>query len=202
MGASRELDFSEYFAARVQRFRRVAFALCGDWHSAEDLVQAMFVQLYRRWRRVRPDTVDAYARRILLNAFLAGRRKAGLRQPPPNPFHVTDERGTGSVYFLALLDDASSGGASSMVRCGTAVPSQVSCEVEQLKEGGLRKVTERANGVLTYRASLTAPGMNVEFWSSNSGVLEQKGVPLPVQRPEPTLNAVQVRGLALTPGLG
>ncbi|WP_326955846.1 sigma factor [Amycolatopsis sp. NBC_01286] len=62
MGASRELDFSEYSAARVQRFRRVAFALCGDWHSAEDLVQAMFVQLYRRWRRVRPDTVDAYAR--------------------------------------------------------------------------------------------------------------------------------------------
>ncbi|MFJ9783477.1 SigE family RNA polymerase sigma factor [Amycolatopsis sp. NPDC101161] len=77
MGASRDLDFSEYFAARVQRFRRVAFAFCGDWHEAEDLVQAMFVQLYRRWRRVRPDTADAYARRILLNLFLAGRRKSG-----------------------------------------------------------------------------------------------------------------------------
>jgi RNA polymerase sigma-70 factor (sigma-E family) len=74
VGASRDLDFSEYFAARVQRFRRVAFAFCGNWHEAEDLVQAMFVQLYRRWRRVRPDTVDAYARRILLNLFLAGRR--------------------------------------------------------------------------------------------------------------------------------
>ncbi|WIX87876.1 SigE family RNA polymerase sigma factor [Amycolatopsis sp. DG1A-15b] len=74
---ARDLDFSEYFAARVQRFRRVAFALCGDWHAAEDLVQAMFVQLYRRWRRVRPDTVDAYARRILLNLFLAGRRVSG-----------------------------------------------------------------------------------------------------------------------------
>lgn len=77
MGASRDLDFSEYFAARVQRYRRVAFAFCGDWHQAEDLVQAMFVQLYRRWRRVRPDTVDAYARRILLNLFLAGRRRSG-----------------------------------------------------------------------------------------------------------------------------
>ena len=77
MGASRDSDFSEYFAARVQRFRRVAFAFCGDWHEAEDLVQALFVQLYRRWRRVRPDTVDAYARRILLNLFLAGRRRSG-----------------------------------------------------------------------------------------------------------------------------
>ncbi|MCR6486503.1 SigE family RNA polymerase sigma factor [Amycolatopsis sp. OK19-0408] len=79
MGASRDLDFSEYFAARVQRFRRVAFAFSGDWHAAEDLVQAMFVQLYRRWRRVRPDTVDAYARRILLNLFLA-RRRVSVRE--------------------------------------------------------------------------------------------------------------------------
>src|SRR5437764_607812 len=37
----------------------------------------MFVQLYRRWRRVRPGTVDAYARRILLNLILAGRRTSG-----------------------------------------------------------------------------------------------------------------------------
>jgi RNA polymerase sigma-70 factor (sigma-E family) len=85
VGASVDLDFSEYFAARVQRFRRVAFALCGDWHSAEDLVQAMFVQLYRRWRRVRPGTVDAYARRILLNAFLAGRRTAGRERVTSAP---------------------------------------------------------------------------------------------------------------------
>jgi RNA polymerase sigma-70 factor (sigma-E family) len=77
VATSRDLDFSEYFAARVQRFRRVAFALCGDWHAAEDLVQTMFVQLYRRWRRVRPGTVDAYARRILLNLFLTGRRVSG-----------------------------------------------------------------------------------------------------------------------------
>jgi len=75
MGQARDTDFSEYFAARVQRFRRLAFGLCGDWHGAEDLVQATFVQLYRRWRRVRPDTVDAYARRILLNLFLRGKRK-------------------------------------------------------------------------------------------------------------------------------
>jgi hypothetical protein len=142
--------------------------------------------------------------------------------PPEDPFHliadavgaaprdalfhmgvrVTDERGSGAVYFMALLNDASSGHASSLTKCGGTDPKQVSCEVEQLKEGGLRKVTERANGVLTYRASLTAPGMNIEFWSNNSGVLQQKDVPLPVQRPEPTLNAAQVRGLALTPGLG
>jgi hypothetical protein len=137
--------------------------------------------------------------------------------PPADPFHlvadavgntprealfhlgvrVSDERGSGSVYFTALL-----GGVSALARCGTAVPNQVSCEVEQLKEGGLRKVTESANGVLTYRASLIASGTNIEFSANNSGVLVQKGVRVPVQRPEPALNAVQVRGLVLTPGLG
>ncbi|MFD5095456.1 SigE family RNA polymerase sigma factor [Amycolatopsis thailandensis] len=75
MRQARETDFNEYFAARVQRFRRLAFGMCGDWHGAEDLVQATFIQLYRHWRRIRPDTVDAYARRILLNLFLSRRRK-------------------------------------------------------------------------------------------------------------------------------
>ncbi len=87
MGQTRDADFSEYFAARVQRFRRLAFGMCGDWHGAEDLVQATFIQLYRRWRRIRPDTVDAYARRILLNLFLSRRRKHGrelVTSAPPD----------------------------------------------------------------------------------------------------------------------
>ncbi|EMD26203.1 SigE family RNA polymerase sigma factor [Amycolatopsis azurea] len=99
MGQARDTDFSEYFEARVQRFRRLAFGMCGDWHTAEDLVQATFIQLYRRWRRVRPDTVDAYARRILLNAFLTGRRKRGrelVTSSPPEraapPGHDSHER--------------------------------------------------------------------------------------------------------------
>ncbi|WP_370944475.1 SigE family RNA polymerase sigma factor [Amycolatopsis sp. cg5] len=69
-------DFSAYFTTRVQRFRRLAYAMCGDWHGAEDLVQAMFVRLYRNWRKVRPATVDAYARKILLNVYLGGKRRA------------------------------------------------------------------------------------------------------------------------------
>lgn len=99
MGQTKDADFNEYFTARVQRFRRLAFGMCGDWHGAEDLVQATFIQLYRHWRRVRPDTVDAYARRILLNAFLTGRRKRGkelVTSSPPEqaapPGHDSHER--------------------------------------------------------------------------------------------------------------
>ncbi|WP_027344695.1 SigE family RNA polymerase sigma factor [Hamadaea tsunoensis] len=83
-------EFSDYFAARAGRLRRVAYALCGDWHLAEDLVQQAFLQLYRHWKRLDPTTIDAYARRTLINAYLSMQRKrrhelvtADLPEPPP-----------------------------------------------------------------------------------------------------------------------
>ncbi len=33
-----EEDFSEYFRGSAARLRRMAYALCGDWHAAEDPV--------------------------------------------------------------------------------------------------------------------------------------------------------------------
>jgi RNA polymerase sigma-70 factor (sigma-E family) len=69
-----ESDYADYFAARAVPLRRLAYGLCGDWHLAEDLVQATFLQLYRHWKRLRQETLDAYTRRALVNAFLSNRR--------------------------------------------------------------------------------------------------------------------------------
>src|SRR4051812_48463873 len=74
-GSEWERQFTEYFAARAPALRRLAYGLSGDWHAAEDLVQSTFVKLYRRWHRIRPDSLDAYARRILVNAFLSERHR-------------------------------------------------------------------------------------------------------------------------------
>ncbi|MEV0273812.1 SigE family RNA polymerase sigma factor [Hamadaea sp. NPDC050747] len=73
-GQDKDAEFAEYFSARAAQLRRVAYALCGDWHLAEDLVQHTFVQLYRHWRRIQATTLDAYTRRTLLNAYLSNRR--------------------------------------------------------------------------------------------------------------------------------
>ncbi|HZB50679.1 MAG TPA: SigE family RNA polymerase sigma factor [Mycobacteriales bacterium] len=67
--------FAAYYAARYRALRRTAYLLCGDWHEAEDLTQAAFVRLYLAWGRVRADGAHAYARRVLLNEFLGGRRR-------------------------------------------------------------------------------------------------------------------------------
>lgn len=71
----READFVGFFGSRVVALRRLAYALCGDWHTAEDLTQSAFVAVYRRWGHVRLETADAYARRVLVNTFLSHRRR-------------------------------------------------------------------------------------------------------------------------------
>jgi RNA polymerase sigma-70 factor (sigma-E family) len=73
--ADPDADFEAYFAARVSSVRRLAFALCGDWHTADDLTQTTFVKLYPRWRRLQGEAIDAYARRVLVNTYLNHLRK-------------------------------------------------------------------------------------------------------------------------------
>jgi RNA polymerase sigma-70 factor (sigma-E family) len=80
VGPAWESEFAEYFNARVVAMRRLAYALCGDWHDAEDLTQVMFLRLYRQWPRARQQTLDGYCRRILVNAFLSSRRSRHRKQ--------------------------------------------------------------------------------------------------------------------------
>lgn len=70
-----EAELGEYFAARAVGMRRTAYLVVRDWHVAEDMVQATFVQLYRHWPRIRRDSVDAYARRALVNQCLSQLRR-------------------------------------------------------------------------------------------------------------------------------
>jgi RNA polymerase sigma-70 factor (sigma-E family) len=79
--SDRDAEFVEYFAARSGTMRGTAYLLCGDWHRAEDLVQATFVKLYQAWRRIgRHDVLDAYTRQTLIRTFLSERRHGWFRQ--------------------------------------------------------------------------------------------------------------------------
>ncbi|MFE9422346.1 SigE family RNA polymerase sigma factor [Kitasatospora sp. NPDC006697] len=73
--AVRDTEFTEFVAARGAWLRKVAFLLCGDWHRADDLVQEAVTRLYTAWGRARrADNLDGYARRVLVNTFLAEQR--------------------------------------------------------------------------------------------------------------------------------
>jgi DNA-directed RNA polymerase specialized sigma24 family protein len=69
-------EFVEFAAATSPRLRRMAFLLCGDWHTAEDLAQTALAKVFVSWRRVRrQDAVYAYATRTLVNSYLADKRR-------------------------------------------------------------------------------------------------------------------------------
>ncbi|MET7392321.1 SigE family RNA polymerase sigma factor [Dactylosporangium sp. NPDC005572] len=92
-GTDRDAEFAEYYAVRAPTLRRLAFGLCGNWHTADDLVQTTFVRLYRGWEGIRAESVDAYARRVLINQFLSRRRwwRESVTAHPPDTVHPTDD---------------------------------------------------------------------------------------------------------------
>ena len=65
---TKDVEFSEYMAARQPSLLRTAYLLTGDRHTAEDLVQTALAKLYLSWERVqKQESVDGYVRRILVN---------------------------------------------------------------------------------------------------------------------------------------
>ncbi|HEX6233421.1 MAG TPA: SigE family RNA polymerase sigma factor [Jiangellaceae bacterium] len=74
-------EFVTYVAARRRYLRRTAYLLCGDWHLAEDVVQAALIKLYAAWPRIRREGAeDAYARRTIIRAYLDEKRRPWRRE--------------------------------------------------------------------------------------------------------------------------
>jgi len=81
MNARRDEDFTGCVQARLAWLRRVAYLLCQDWQQADDLVQTAITSLYVHWRRARAmESIDGYARTILVRAFLSERRGGWARR--------------------------------------------------------------------------------------------------------------------------
>jgi RNA polymerase sigma-70 factor (sigma-E family) len=99
--AEHDAAYADFVTARQRYFRRVAYALCGDWDRAEDLLQSALVNLYLAWPKVhRSGAEDAYLRRILVRANIDAHRRRAVRpehlyaEPPdvvaPHGFAVED----------------------------------------------------------------------------------------------------------------
>ncbi|NYD40324.1 SigE family RNA polymerase sigma factor [Nocardioides panaciterrulae] len=79
--ADRDAAFSEFVHARRAHLRRVAYAICGDWHRADDLVQTALAKLYVAWPRVRREGgEEAYVRTIIVRANIDESRRPWRRE--------------------------------------------------------------------------------------------------------------------------
>ncbi|MCF2526069.1 SigE family RNA polymerase sigma factor [Yinghuangia soli] len=105
--------FSGFAAAAAPRLRRTGYLLCGDWHLAEDLAQTALEKLYVAWPRVaQAGNQDAYARRVLVNAYLdRGRRRSSGETPGLDSAALegTEARPEGDPDLRVTLLDALTG---------------------------------------------------------------------------------------------
>jgi RNA polymerase sigma-70 factor (sigma-E family) len=76
-------DQEAFLSAQQAPLTRAAYLLTGDKFTAQDLVQETSVRLLLHWRKVsQADVPEQYARRVLLNTFLSGKRRAWWREFP------------------------------------------------------------------------------------------------------------------------
>ena len=103
----RDEAFSEFVAARQTHLRRIAYALCGDWHRADDLLQTALTKLYVAWPRIRHEgNEEAYVRQIMVRANIDESRRPWRRERPTEHLPETAVDGPTSTEERSALFDA------------------------------------------------------------------------------------------------
>jgi RNA polymerase sigma-70 factor (sigma-E family) len=101
-------EFTAFVNARGDALLRVAYALAGNQHGAEDLLQNALAKAYARWPRIRGDA-EPYVKRILYHDQISGwRRRAGRAEVPVAvlPERAADRDSGHDVDLRMLLRDA------------------------------------------------------------------------------------------------
>lgn len=90
----RDAEFAEFFALRFDEARRVAYARCGKWTDAEEIVRNAFVRVYARWATIRGTdaAADAYLRTVLTGSpDQAGAPDHEVDEPMPEAATTVEE---------------------------------------------------------------------------------------------------------------
>ena len=95
--------FREFVEANSRILLRTAWLLCGDWSSAEDLVQIALAAVWPRWASL--SSPEAYVRRVLTTTYLRGqkRRWSGELASPTVPDQTVPDAADGVAQRRVLL---------------------------------------------------------------------------------------------------
>lgn len=150
----RDEQFSEFFVARAPALRRTAYLIVRDWHGAEDVTQLGLARLYVVWPRIQPETLEAYARKVVVNealGWLRRRRRDHLTDAPPDRAAVVPDDSPLDVgQALGLLPAQQR--AIVALRFLDDLPVAEVARVLDVAEGTVKSQTSRA--LATLRAHL------------------------------------------------
>ena len=104
----RDQEFTEFVAARQTHLRRIAYAVCGDWNRADDVLQTALTKLYVAWPRLRRDgREEAYVRQIIVRTDIDEHRRPSRRRERPGlDGHDAEARADLPVEERSALFDA------------------------------------------------------------------------------------------------
>lgn len=106
MVRSHDSEFTEFVIGGHRRLLQFAYLLCGDWHRAEDAVQAAFIRMYAAWPRIRNGAgVEAYVRKTILSAIRDDARRPWRRERPTDRLpdrYVHDRAGQVDARLLLV----------------------------------------------------------------------------------------------------
>jgi len=151
----RDADFTAYLQARQAALLRTAYLLTGDRHQAEDLVQTSFAKLYLAWDKVRDrESVDAYARRILVNEHNSLWRRAWKRNErttevlPDVPVVDEYDDGTNAALWAAVQTLPRKARAVLVLRYYEQLSEAETADVLGISVGTVKSQTSRALATL------------------------------------------------------
>ncbi|MBT1095674.1 SigE family RNA polymerase sigma factor [Streptomyces chartreusis] len=157
MTGGAEASLHAFVEGRRTALFRSAYLLCGNPDEAEDLVQTTLVKVVLGARRhSRLDNLDAYARRTLVNTFIAGRRRFWRREQaygelPDMPERSVDSD-TGVMVRAALAQLAPRQRAVLVLRYWEDLSVSDTAELLGMRESTVKSHTAR--GLAALRAAV------------------------------------------------
>ena len=147
-------DFDSWVAVRGPALLRLAYALTGNAADAEDVVQEALARALPRWERIsRVEDVDAYVRRMVVNAHTSWWRKFRRKE---SPVAEVRDRAVGPEG-LDRLDQRIDTGAGLWAACSALPEPQRTAVVlryyEQLEYAEIAELTGVREGSVRSRVS-------------------------------------------------
>ncbi|MCL6538511.1 MAG: SigE family RNA polymerase sigma factor [Acidothermus sp.] len=144
------VDFDDYCAARGRALVRLAYALTGDFHQAEDLVQAALMRCYGRWSKINDH--NSYVRRVIVRIYVRSSRRR-IEEPMaqvPDRVDVANQGGSddGAIAYALLASLPPRQRAVLVLRYLEDLPDEIIAQQLKISVGTVKSQAARALGKL------------------------------------------------------